>query len=287
MKKISLIIVAISVSSISSAQFSMDFSTYTNGALSSSPDWGVFNSAGPDPFTVSGGQLIIDPADSWTGFSAASYNGSGGTFNSQFYKADIRFSLNFSNGTSSIRTGASVMPQFEIENTDFGGETVRFGIRHVAPFGGSPSDGNVFNIFVGDRLNGGGSDTGAFSAGFFGTEMGMTVDGSGLWTDGQSNDLILSYTLTGDGANNWDHELNLIDAGDSSIISTITLSSTDTDGSFSAITQRFRFFPANMQVEQAATHIDSISLSTVPEPSTFALLAGVCVLGFIAIRRRK
>lgn len=243
------------------AQFSVDFSTYSDGSLSSFSDWDIFNSAGPDPFTVTSGQLVVDPADTWSGFSAARYQGTGGTVNSQYYQVDINFSLDFTNGTTSIRSGASAMPVYELQVSDFGAEVVRFALRHVAPFGGAPEDGNVFNIFVGDTFNG--SNNEAYGPGFSGTLMGMAVDGTGLWTDGQSIDLILSCTAIGDGANNWELVLELINAGDSSVISTVSLSATDTDGSYSAKSQFLRMYPQNMQVEQSATRINTIDLFLV------------------------
>lgn len=266
------------------AQISVDFSSYSDGPLNDSPDWSVFNSAGPDPFTVSGGQLVVDPADTFTGFSGATYVGTGGILSSQYYQVDINFSLDFTNGTPSVRTGGSVMPQFELLTAwpETPVNAARFGIRHVEPFGGT---GNVFNIYVGDNFNG--SNNNLFSPGFFGTDIGLAVDGSDNWSDGQSKDLILSYTLTGDGANNWSHSLQLLDASDSSVISEIVnLAATDTDGSFSSLANQFRFYPESMQVEQQATLINSIDLTTVPEPSAFVLLAGLLALGTIAVRRR-
>lgn len=285
MKKKIITALVCSIPGLALAQITVDFSNYSDGSLSSSSDWNVFNSAGPDPFTVSGGQLVVDPADTFTGFSGATYVGTGNTLSSQFYQVDINFSLDFTNGTSSVRSGASVMPQYELITKwpETPVNTARFGIRHVAPFGGT---GNVFTIFVGDNFNG--TNNNSFSPGFFGTDIGLAVDGSDNWSDGQSIELILSYTLEGDGANNWTHSLLLLDASDSSVLSEIVnFAATDTDGSFSTFDNQFRFYPQNMEQEQVATLINSIGLTTVPESSTFALLTGAGAFGLILLGRRR
>lgn len=285
MKNKLLTLALVALPGLALADFSLDFSSgdYSDGALAGNSDWALWNENGDtDVYSISNDQLIVDPADNFSGFSSATYRGDGYRLDSgsQLYSVDVDFTLNFTSGSAVRTSGASTLPQFDIK-TIYGGvdNSASFAVRH---------DGNnSFNMVVGDKFNG--SANNRFGGNFSGTDIGLTTFSGVDWDNGESIALLLSYSLTGNGSNSWAHDLTLRKKSDNTIVATLSHTGTDTDGSFSDGANNpneFRFTPGGMQNEQVAANINSIQLSTVPEPSAYALLSGLLALAWVTARRQ-
>jgi len=118
------------------------------------------------------------------------------------------------------------------------------------------------------------------------------VDGSDNWLDGQSDALSLAFNAeylgkNGSNIDEWNMTTVLTNLDTSTIIQTISGVATDTDGSFATADQRLRLIPASdMTSYEVAINVDSLSVA-IPEPGSFACLAGLGALGFVALRRRR
>ena len=272
------------------AQITTDFSApegYVDGALhgQSGSSWTTWNSntIGDSTWTVNSsgtGTLVINPSiDNW---QDATYVGPGGTLTSNTYNGEVRFTVDFTNGTEALASGATALPNFTIRGVDNNAEQFSFALRH-APW--TVDLRNKFNIFSGNTENGGSNNP--FSPGFDGAAIGLALDESNLWTDGQSDELLLSFSAVHLGADNWEESVSLTNLSTSTVIVSQTRTIVDADGSFAL--QSGHFLQMNddrMQIEEVAVVIDSLSLATVPEPSVFALLAGLGGLGLVLYRRR-
>ena len=263
-----------------SAQFVVDFTSaqgYSNGALGSNTDWNVFDGSTNDPntFTVdtSGtGSLIVNPTQS--GFQTARYVGSG-TLPSNAYRGEVTFRLNFTNGTSSNPTtgGAATLPNYQFHTTATN-EFVQFALR-------ATNNNNQFNVFSLNNFNGSGQ--GNFSPGFSGTTLGLAADADGDWTDGQSDDLRLSFSAVLGAGNQWTETVTLTNVSSSTEVSTQSRVFTDTDGSFAAEVHALRVTPNNLHNISASVVIDRITI--VPEPSAYSLAAAISALALLSLRR--
>lgn len=249
------------------AQFAVDFTTaegYADGALGSNAGWNVYDSSGSDSntFKVIGsdsGTMVIDPTSN--GFQAAMYSGKGGTLKTNTYYAECSLKLDFKNGTTSIiADGAVVLPVFEIQNAGQPSESASFGLRQVSANG---KDGNRFNIFSLNKFNG--SNSGEFSNMFSGKELGLSIDRSGNWTDGQSDTLTLTFSLVHKGDNKWTETVTLANADTSKVIATASRTVSDNDGSFASNDNRLRIYPLNMATVEVAVALDKLSLAVDPE----------------------
>lgn len=272
-------------------QITTDFSAsegYVDGALHGqvSSSWTTWNSnaIGDSTWTVDSsgaGALIINPSqDNW---QDATYVGPGSSLNSNTYYGEVRFTVDFANGTEAIASGATALPNYTIRGSDNDGEQFFFALRH-APW--SADLRNKFNVFSGNTINGGWDSS--FSAGFDGSDIGLALDGSHLWTDGQSDELLLSFSAVHLGGNNWEESVSLTNVTTTTVIVSETRTIVDANGSFASQSGHFlQMNDDNMQIEAVAVAIDSINIATVPEPSTVALLAGLSALGLVLYRRRR
>lgn len=266
-----------------SAQFSADFTTaegYSSGTLGSNADWSVFDGSGSDPntFTVDAsgpGNLAIDPSQS--GFQAAEYIGSGTPLTENNYLGVMSFSLDYTPGSSATIAGSvPVLPQVQYAVIG-GSEAINFGVRQV-------TGTNTFNIFIVDTFNG--SNQAVFSTTLSGTDIGLSIDGSDNWLDGQSDALSLTFDAVYLGSDMWQQTTTLTNTNTSTVVTSTTQTTTDTDGSFAAANQRFRIIPSNMNLYDVTSNVDSVSVA-IPEPSTYALIFGAGALGLIIARRNR
>lgn len=274
-----------------SAQFIVDFTAaegYSSGPLGSNADWTVFDGSGSDPntFTVDAsgsGTLTIDPSQPQ--FQSASYVGSGSTFTGNNYFGQSALSLDYANGTTSILSGAMQIPTFTFNNASTPSENMSFILRQIAPSGGDPNNGNRFNLAVGSNISG--SNVTDFSSTFSGTDIGLAIDGSGNWTDGQSDSLRIDFEAEYLGSDQWEQTITLFNIDTAMEVETISHIVTDNDGSFETNDHIFRVFPLNMDDLQAAVNIDNIGVAVVPEPTTSSMMAlGIAALMF-RMKRKK
>lgn len=147
-------------------------------------------------------------------------------------------------------------------------------------FGEYPEASGGNNVFLSDNTEGfiiKGINSSAYTdifLSFGGHEA--TANHTGL------NDNVLSVDWSTDDGNNW--SIIPFTAGDKDSWSSSMLSSTT--GSVGAGTDLWLRFRSNV-VSMQDIRIDDVSLSGIPEPSTYALLMGISVLGFEIRRRRK
>lgn len=279
------------------AQFSVDFTTAegyssTTDPLGNNADWSVFDGTGssgnrldPNAFTVNGtnGTMTLDP-NAESGFRSATYVGTGGLFSETTMSFESNISFSYTNGSSSIRTGAANIPTFQIQDSVNTSHGVTFAIRHLQPAGGAPTNGNLFNIAITNNFDG--TNDNAFSSQIDGSALGLSIDGAGDWIDGQSIDLLAIGSTVFDGVDTWTSTFELRNASNNDLLLTIAQSTFDADNSFLNNDQRVRVYPLNMDTEEVSVTLDNISVSAIPEPSTLAFLS-VFLLTLVARRHGR
>lgn len=255
-KKLILLLIGFACCSFLPAQFTTDFSSaegYVAGDLTSNASW----NGPPGAFTVDAsgsGTVAFDPTDLW---QAAAYVGPGGVMSTNNYTASSVFTLDFSTGQSSSIVGALVLGLYEFRNASRFSEYSGFGLRQTEGAG-------TFNMFVINTLNG--SNATAFSGAIAAEDLGLSVDGSGNWMDGTSDELALSYSLQFDGTS-WNQALTLTNLTLNLEVISVSLSSTDDDASFRDADQTFRISTDKMNQNPVMLTIDEIEITASQPPS--------------------
>lgn len=244
------------------AEFSVEFTaeeSYLDGSLAQSPKWQVFDASGKDAacFTVDAeepGTLLIDPTES--GFQVAAYTGEGGNLTSNTYYIVSTFRLIYPEGNSSlVKEQPVVLPVYEIQNTKLTAESVSFGLRQVST---TASKANLFNVFTLNKFEG--SNDASFSTLIKGEDIGLAVDDSGNWTDGNSDMLAFLYSIIYKGENVWVEKVLLFNAERSAQVVTFSRTIKDSDNSFAENAGRFRIYGLFMDTIEVAVALDSITL---------------------------
>lgn len=281
MKK-SILITAISlIPALALAQISYDFTAgeaFINGTLDGQNGWNAGETASFTVDTSGSGTLILGPTSTQfpnaAKFSALSANN---------YSGVMDFTLNYGVGSSSVFGSVPILPT--IEFTQFTGGFERISFNTMRQTG---TDAYNTSLSATGLTTTSGSN---FGPGFNFAAVGLAVDGSNLFTDGDSDNLRLEFsaalTGTSGAGDEWSADLTLTNLDTTTVLSTVSITLLDENGVFGANAHAFRFVPSNMQSNDVEIRADSISVSEVPEPSAFALLAGVLGLGWVMIRRRR
>lgn len=258
-----LVLLTFALSQHARAQFSIEFSSdqgYADGALGQNPDWVVFDSSkdDPDTFTVDtsdAGALVIDPSKA--GFQSANYKGEGAELAEKGCRGEIKFTINYKEGSSSIISHAAPVSSYiQLQNKVDPKEAISFGLRQVVG-----KEGNRFNISSTSDLNG--DQNGNFSQVFSGDELGLEADDEGNWVDGESDPLLLTFSAVSEEENEWTETLSLTNLETNKEIYSITRKVADKDGSFADDPRVLRIVTGKMDMVDVVARVSSITI----EPS--------------------
>lgn len=263
------------------AQVSYDFTTgegFSDGTLNGQNGWSAGETASFTVDTSGSGTLIMGPTS--TAFpNAAQFSALSGNN----YSGVMDFTLSYGVGSSSVFGSVPVLPVIEFTQFTGGFERIVFNTMRQ-------TSANTFNTSV--VATGLSTTSGsAFGPGFSFADVGLAVDAGNLFTDGVSDNLRLEFstTLTGTSVagDEYSAVLTLTNLDTTAVLSTVSITLLDADFVYGANPQAFRFVPTNMNANSPSVLVDSIDVAVVPEPSTFAFLAGLLCLGWVTVRRRK
>lgn len=221
--------------------------------------WSAWNNNGDVTWfidTSGTGSLIVDPEIQ--GFQTLKYVGFGFELIDNAYYGEVKMMLKYEVGASSglDGVGATTLPSLAFRGLNDASKFMVFGMRHTGD--------NTFNYFCNSGPVGGWQ--GAFAPGFTGEDIGLAVDEAGLWTDGESDELLIRFSLVNTEADAWLMTSTVYNLTTGTAFETITLDVTDGDGSFTSQDHFFEFQPDNMYAITGATYIDSFSINFAPLP---------------------
>ena len=201
------------------------------------------------------GALVIDPDAG--GWHDVKYNGDGGVLflNNPIY-VETHFSINYTEGAgNALVTGATPLPQFLIRSWDDQSKTFEFNMRHA------PWDG-VSNLFNANTKAIDGSQD--WLPGFSGTQIGLDITDAGEVIDGQSDNLMISFSLVPQGGGDYEISYLLMNKDTSEELINKTRVANDPDGLWELSTGFLAIAKAQMDSEEVAVHIDRLTLSYEP-----------------------
>ena len=267
------------------AQLSTSFTSaegYASGQMvnaTSAGLWSPFPVDNTDPTTfvvdASGaGTLSINPEVSGFRQLLSTVAFSGASFSGQ-----MDFSLNFTVGGSASISTPVFLPRLQLRNATIASpvQSLNSGLRQTGVGTFNLSSFGNGNGFVG---------TNAFSTGFTATALGLSVDGSNNWLDGSSDMLRLSYSYSHQGSNVWGVVTTLTNLTTSTQVASIASTFTD-NLTYTVSNKQFALLPENTYLAPVTILVDNISLAAIPEPGSFALVAGAVMMGFASLRRRR
>lgn len=274
MKKLrypALILATVLISPLSSltaqtAFYSFDFTTaegFTDGLVFNfdpeGDNWAVWPNDPPNStfsFDTSGtGNLVIDPSEA--GFQLVKYVGFGSELTGNAYYGELKLTLNYVVGASASIEGATVLPLIAIRGLNDASKFVGFGLRQV-------NGVNSFNFFANSGPVGGWQGT--FADVFAGEDIGLAIDGSELWTDGVSDEILVRFSLVNTTGDEWVLTSSLYNLTTGTHFQTITLELTDGDGTFTNQPHFMELQDDNMDKISGAVHVDYMAIHFEPLP---------------------
>lgn len=161
--------------------------------------------------------------------------------------------------------------------------------------GGIGASGNINTLFAQGQPNNNAQAIGLTTNGAITFAINMTT--FGLGSAGEAWSLAFATQNIGDSNNSssiaWDYSLNGSDFTSTGFSTAITNNATAGSVDLSSINaldgQSVVYFRGTFSDVTGASYIDNFQVfaTAVPEPSSFAALAGVLALGFAAVRRRR
>ena len=208
-------------------------------------------------FDTSGtGNLIIDAMGKNT-FQLVKYVGFGSELSGNKYYGEVKLTLHYEVGTSAKISGATVLPFIAFRGLNDASKFMCFGLRQV-------NQANMFNFFANSGPVGGW--TGTFAPAFSGEQIGLAMNEAEQWTDGESDEILVRFSLVNTEADLWVLTSTVYNLTTSTDLGTVTMDVTDGDGTLTNQPHFVEFQDDNMHLISGAVHIDSLSINFAPLP---------------------
>jgi hypothetical protein len=239
---------------------SADFTTYSPGALVGQDGWGQFGTASGRPLTVESGAVT------WTGGNTTSGQDAFLPFTSQITQPISGTTILHFDLTVSVSSTGSNPSYFAALNTRTD-STTSGNFQNARLVARAQDTGFVF----GARVNGQSGYPFAYGTTVLDFDTSYAVRAEINLVEGNANDVIYLY-VGNDFSSLTLHSVSEYSSG------------TVSDPSYGAIILA-QFGSAS--INESGVSISNVSVTVVPEPSTYAAFLGLMALGVVAYRRRK